>query len=238
VVATVGSRRVVDITERDLGVLTFAVEMFGLPLPLVAELIGRASPGPLPLRSAERIARRTVARLEAGRYARRASIRREVWVVPRAAGLALAQSPEHDKPYGLWSPQGWKAEHLAGVARLRLWLQDHYPEARWEPERAIRRRCADANRANRAAGVELRTRYADGGLYLPDGRAVGIELELTRKPSADYAGIVADQDPAWSTVWWYTRPGLVAGLTAALREAGAIDHHVFPLSGELAGVIS
>ncbi|HYY79620.1 MAG TPA: hypothetical protein VFD04_10615, partial [Actinomycetes bacterium] len=62
-----GSRAVV--TSRDFAVLSFAVEMFGLPMPLVAELAGRHTAGTLGPPAAERVARRVAARLEAGGYA-------------------------------------------------------------------------------------------------------------------------------------------------------------------------
>jgi hypothetical protein len=233
VVATVGNRALV--TDRDLAVLSFAVEMFGLPLPLVAELVRREATEPLSPASADRIARRTVARLEAGRYARRTVIRREVWLVPRAAGLAMAQQPDQDEPYGLWQPQGWKAEHIAAIARLRLWLTDHYPGSRWESERAIRRRWAAYHKQ---VGLDTRTRYADGALHFPDGRVFGIELELHIKPADMYVGIVADQDPAWTGgVWWFTRVAHVMALRRVLEDAGAVDHTVIALSGDLAPVI-
>ena len=143
------------------------------------------------------------------------------------AGLALGQDPAQEEPYEAWQPRGWKLAHLAAVARLRLWLQDRYPGASWESERAIRRRWATVHRASR---IDTRTRYADGGLHLSDGRAVGVEVELHVKKAHLYQGIVADQDPQWTAgVWWFTPPAQVQLLRTRLADAGAAGHQVYQL---------
>jgi hypothetical protein len=214
-VVVVGSRA--HITRRDLELLTFAGEMFGVPMGLAAELLCRHAAGTLSPRAAETVARRTAARLEAGGYARRLTVAGQVWLVPTGRGLALV-CDEDEQPYEVWQPQGWKLEHVATVARLRLWLLDRYPGASWESERAIRRRWAAVHRQ---VGIDTRTRYADGGLHLADGRAVGVEVELHVKKPALYEGIVADQDPDWHEggVWWFTPPAHVDLLRARLADA-------------------
>jgi hypothetical protein len=229
-VVIVGSRPLV--TERDLQILTFAAEQFGLPMALAAELACRHAAGTLGRQAAERVARRTAARLEAGGYARRLVVAGEVWLIPTGRGLALVADPD-EPPYEVWRPQGWKLAHVATTARLRLWLCDRYPGTSWESERAIRRRWAAVHRAS---GVDTRTRYADGGLHLPDGQAVGVEVELHIKKPPLYEGIAVDQDTAWTAgVWWFTRPGQIELLAARLAAAGAVDHQVYPLPEEVAG---
>jgi hypothetical protein len=221
------------VTRRDLQVLTFAGEQFGLPMAVVAELLARhaaSTTRPLGASAAATVARRTAARLEAGGYAERLSVAGEVWLVPTGRGLALVADPD-EPPYEVWRPQGWKLEHVATVARLRLWLCDRYPGAAWESERAIRRRWAQVHRAS---GVDTRTRYADGGLHLPDGRAIGVEVELHIKKPHLYDGIAADQDPAWTGgVWWFTPPAQVDLLGRRLAEVRATRHRVFQLPEEL-----
>jgi hypothetical protein len=71
----------------------------------------------------------------------------------------------------------------------------------------------------------------DGALWWPNEDATGIEVELHIKKPNRYAGIVHDVDPHWNAgVWWFTRPELVALLTARLAEAGGGDFHtVYPL---------
>jgi hypothetical protein len=229
-VVIVASRPLV--TRRDLQVLTFAAEQFGLPMGLAAELASRHAAGTLGRQAAERVARRTAARLEAGGYSRRLVVAGEVWLVPTGRGLALVADPD-ERPYEVWRPQGWKLEHVATAARLRLWLTDRYPGAAWESERAIRRRWAAVHRAS---GVDTRTRYADGGLHLPDGQAVGVEVELHIKKSPLYEGIAVDQDTAWTAgVWWFTPPAQVELLGARLAATGAVDHQVYALPEEVAG---
>jgi hypothetical protein len=96
-----------------------------------------------------------------------------------------------------------------------------YPEATWESDRAIRARWH---------GSGARVRLADGGLHFPDGEAVGVELERYTKKLGRYQGAVADADPAWSAVWWFTPIGRVPLLTQRLREAGGGDvHQVYQL---------
>jgi hypothetical protein len=229
-VVIVASRPLV--TERDLQVLTFAAEQFGLPMALAAELACRHAAGTLGRQAAERVARRTAARLEAGGFARRLVVAGEVWLIPTGRGLALVADPD-ERPYEVWRPQGWKLAHVATTARLRLWLCDRYPGAAWESERAIRRRWAAVHRAS---GVDTRTRYADGGLHLPNGQAIGVEVELHIKKPPLYEGIAVDQDTAWTGgVWWFTPATQVELLRSRLADAAAVDHQVYPLPGEVAG---
>ena len=212
------ARRAV-VTRRDLAVLTFAGEQFGLPMATVAELLARHAAATRPLRAsaAATVARRTAARLEAGGYAERLTVAGEVWLVPTSRGLALVRE-DQARPYEVWQPAAWKLEHIAAVARLRLALADQYPQARWESERSIRRRWA---------GSGARVRYADAGLHFPDGTAVGIECELHVKKPHLYQGIALDQDPAWTGgVWWYCPAAQVALLRRRLDDAGATAHQV------------
>jgi hypothetical protein len=220
-VVVVGRRTTV--TRRDLEVLTFAGEQFGLPMPVVAELVVRhAAPGrPLRPDAAAAVARRTAARLEAGGFAERLAVAGEVWLVPTSRGLALVRSDDDPRAYQVWRPAAWKLDHVAAVARLRLHLTDTYPQARWESERSIRRRWA---------GSGARVRYADAGLHFPDGRAVGVECELHVKAPHLYQGIALDQDPAWTAgVWWFCPAGQVGLLRRRLDDAGAVDHQVHAL---------
>ena len=215
------------VTQRDLAVLTFAGEMFGVPMTLAAELASRHTAGTLSPQAAERIARRTAARLEAGGYAERLAVAGEVWLVPTARGLALVREDDQPRRVEVWRPAAWKLEHIAAVGRLRLWLADRYPEARWESERAIRRRWAEYHKR---VEIDTHTRYADGGLHFPDGHAVGVECELHVKKPHLYEGIALDQDSAWTAgVWWFCPAAQVELLRRRLADAGAVGHEVHPL---------
>jgi hypothetical protein len=208
------------IGDRDLSVLSFAVEQFAVSMPLAATLIERAAAGPLSRPVAERLARRLAARLEDARYIKRVRVAGQVWLVPTAPGLALASPPNDDgeeDAYRLWHPVSWKMEHVDTVARLRLHLLDAHPGSAWESERSIRRRWHDTG---------ARVRHADGGLQLGDGVAAGIECELHIKRQSLYDGIVGDVDPAWTAIWWYTPAGHAALLRARLERAGAAAGHL------------
>src|SRR5207247_6288217 len=139
--------------------------------------VARHAAGPLQEATAATVARRTAARLEAGGYARRVRVLGEVWLVPTGRGLAMAAGDD-GKPFELWRPVEFKLSHAAAVARLRLWLADQHPDTLWENERQIRRRLAAADAQ---AAQRLGFRIADGGLHWPDGRAVGVECELSMK---------------------------------------------------------
>jgi hypothetical protein len=209
------------VTRRDLELLTFAGEQFGVPMTLAAELLRRHTAGTLDRAAADRIARRTAARLEAGGFAERLQVAGEVWLVPTSRGLALTREGESERPYEVWRPAAWKLEHVAAVARLRLHLADRYPQARWESERSIRRRWA---------GSGARVRFTDAGLHFPDGAAVGIECELHIKKPYLYEGIALDQDTAWTGgIWWFCPPARVGLLRRRLDDAGAIAHEVYAL---------
>jgi hypothetical protein len=208
-----------------LAVLRFAVEQFALPMAMVAELVRRGD-DVTSQAVAERVARRLAARLEAGHYTRRVSVAGQTWMVPTGLGLALGMAEGQSLPYAIWHPVGWKLEHVATVARLRLALVDAFPGSSWESERAIRRRWHNTG---------ARVRHADGGLHLPSGAAAGIEVELHTKRQSLYDGIVGDVDPAWSAgCWWFAPAGHVDTLRRRLEVAGAGDgHQVHELPGEV-----
>jgi hypothetical protein len=220
------------IPDRDLRVLEFAAEMYGVPMSLAAELIA-ADPASvdtdggrrkaLNVKNSETVARRTAARLEAGHLARRVTVRREPWLVPTGPGLALATAEGQEEPYELWHPVAWKLEHVAATARLRLHLAKQRPEATWISERAIRRRWKNDS-------PEARVRKCDGGLRWPDGTATGVEVELHVKGEHLYQGIVADRDQEWDTgIWWYCPAGDMQRLSRYLEAAGGFDHKVHEL---------
>jgi hypothetical protein len=211
----------VRVTDRDLAVLSFAVDQFAIPMVMVAELVRRGG-STATTAVAEAVARRLAARLEAGHYVRRVRVAGEVWMVPTGRGIALGMPDGDDRPYDLWQPVKWKLEHISTVARLRLALVDAFPGSTWESERAIRRRWHNTG---------ARVRHADGGLHLPSGAAAGIEVELNTKRQSLYDGIVGDTDPTWTAgVWWFAPAGHVETLRRRLASAAqGLDHQVHEL---------
>jgi hypothetical protein len=199
-----------QITDRDRQVLTFAVEMFGLPLPILAEMV----PG-------DRVGRRIVGRLEAARLARRVRVAGQTWLVPTSRGIERTELG-----YDVWKPAGWKLEHHATVIGVRLHLEGRFPDAVWISERSIRRRYRDQGGQGRRA---------DGALRWPDGNCTGIEVELSVKSKRQpgvlsgpdrYADIVRQADPTWNAgIWWFTPAGHVDTLAKRLAAAGGGDVH-------------
>jgi hypothetical protein len=213
----------VRVTARDAVVLRFLGEQFGAPLSVVAGLYGVG----------DRVARRQVARLERAGFASRLAVAGQQWVVPTRAGLRFA-----DLDLEVWQPRAWKLEHVEATGRLRLRLAELYPDAVWTSERAIRSRWANTG---------ARVRFADGQLDFPQGRCVGIELELHRKKRFEYEGIVRDVDPAFDQVWWFvpSHPNQhlvevtwLREVLAAIPKPDRPEHLVYPIAGDLAGVLS
>ena len=184
----------VRLTTRDAAVLRFLGEKFGAPLSVVAGLYGVG----------DRAARHNAERLQRAGLVSRLAVAGQQWVVPTRAGLRFA-----DLEHEVWQPRAWKLEHVEGVARLRLALATRYPGAVWTSERAIRSRWANSG---------ARVRFADGQLDLPDGRCVGVELELHRKKRWEYAGIGRDVDPAFDEVWWFCPAADLEWLADVLAE--------------------
>lgn len=207
----------VRVTARDARVLRWIGDQFGAPLSVVERLYGVGG----------RVARRQVARLERAGFASRMTVAGQQWVVPTRAGLRFA-----DLDHQVWQPRAWKLEHVEVVGRLRLRLAQLHPEAAWTSERAIRSRWANTG---------ARVRFADGQLDFPDGRCVGVELELHPKKRHEYTAILADVDPAFDQVWWFVPDGAaLAWLQEVLDAIPAPqrpEHLVLKLADELAGVL-
>jgi hypothetical protein len=156
---------------------------------------------------------------------------RHAWSVPASPAASWRRQEEcgWSRPAGLryagldydaWSLVGWKAAHVAAVARMRLHLERQYPGAPWESERAIRVRWH---------GTGARVRIPDG-IIGDHPRRIGVEVELHRKGADRYAGILADRDPDLSACWWYVQAADVAWLRKVLDGiACPIDQLVFEL---------
>jgi hypothetical protein len=201
------------ITDRDLQVLRFAGEQYGVSQPLAEELCARLAPAPLAAGARETTARRALARLDNSGFIERLRVGRlGVWAVPTSRGLRMA-----GLPYGRWQPSAWKLRHIEAVSRLRLWLADREPKATSVCERELR---------HRWHGSGARVRIADGALVFPDGAAIGIECELNVKAAHRYQAVVADVDPAWSAgVWWFVPTAQVDLLRSRLQAVGAGAQH-------------
>jgi hypothetical protein len=195
----------VQSTRRDVAVLRWLGEQYGLDLITFGELLAYLNPEAA--RSADHLAnaRRYARRLERLGYADRRTVAGERWIFPTAAGLEFA-----GLPFDEWRPVGWKLPHTRGVARLRMQLELAHPGSLWESERSIR---------DRQVKAKTRGRVPDGILELPSRSRIGVELELTRKSRKRYAETLAAVDPRLDGYWWFVPPGEVEWLTTYLRQA-------------------
>jgi hypothetical protein len=215
------------ITQRDVLTVRWIAEMYAVSVDVFGELLARFVPADASTRASrfgerepsrvatlatrERLARRHVGRLESMDLLQRFRLTSGPWVAPTRAGLrrvGLSWEP--------WDVSDWQLDHLEAVARLRLHLERAYLDAGWISEREIR---------SHWHGKGARVRLADGALEWPDGDATGVECELHVKRLDRYQSAVADRDPRWSEVWWFTPAAQVALLTARLTEAGGGDRH-------------
>lgn len=195
----------VQATARDLQVLRFAGEMYGVPLELFGRLYEWYGERELTASSRATLGRGHAARLEALGFAGRHRRLGRRWVFLTGRGMR-----EAGLPFAPDEPELWKLEHVETVARLRLHLEAAYPGSRWESERCIKRRYRQEH---------LRGRIPDGLLELPSGAQVAIEVELSRKRRNRYPDLFGTPE-SWDATWWFARnPVEAAWLRERMAEA-------------------
>ncbi|WP_280410998.1 hypothetical protein [Nocardia asiatica] len=168
----------VRIGPRDLWAVQWLSEMRGVPMDVVADLLGTSEP------NAYRVALRWK---DAGLVIAESlrPVPGSQWVVPTAttATSLLGFTVQS------WIPGPKEAKHLTLTARVRLALAGNEPgvEDTWVSERVLRR--SDAQRPIGFGGE--RPHLHDGHWTDDLGRLHAIEVELTRKGSADIRRTVA-----------------------------------------------
>lgn len=157
---------------RDMWAIQWCAEQFGVPMSVLAALLSTSET------NAYRVAKRW---RDAGLVARETMrpVPGSQWVVP----TATAASSLLGFPTQSWIPGPKDARHLMLTARVRLALAGNLPGVpdTWVSERVLRR--SDANRPT-AFSAE-RPHLHDGHWTDDLGRLHAIEVELTRKGSAD-----------------------------------------------------
>jgi hypothetical protein len=181
----------VDVTQRDLDVVRWVGEMYTVDLDLFSRLYEHFGGRPLTEASRVTLGRVHAARLESLGFAVRRRLINRRWVFPTVRGFREAGLPFSYT----YDPPLWKLDHLATVARLRLYLERQHPGATWEAERWIRRRYR---------AEHIRGRVPDGLLEFPDGRQVALEVELHRKTYKRYPELLEELEN-WDETWWYVR---------------------------------
>ncbi len=195
----------VIVTERDVQVLRFAGEMYGVRSDVLHALLSSLSPtrGRLARDGlSDRAVRLWLERIERGGYLTRRRLLGHVWVTPTRTGLDLAGLPFERWNFGARlrddAPGGWALEHVHAVALVRLVLQAELPGGTWVAEREFRRQ-------RQLTGA--RVRVPDGAIDVGE-RRIGIEVELTGKKPDKYLHILRDSHVSLDELRWYTKPAL------------------------------
>jgi hypothetical protein len=209
-------------TPRDLQLLRWIGEMYGVPLQTFGDLLAKFSPGRVAAGSRGTLARRHAQRLETLGLAVRRPMLGHRWVFLTPRGMREAGLPFQGGALPLW-----KLDHTAVVARLRLHIEAEHPTWRWESERWIRYRYRQA---------KIKGRIPDGLLELPEGYRIAIEVELTRKGHNRYPELFEAQE-SWRETWWYV-PTATDAVWLRDRMAEAVlplqpHHSVHVLPGEV-----
>ncbi|WP_280232289.1 hypothetical protein [Nocardia cyriacigeorgica] len=168
----------VRIGPRDMWAVQWLAEMYGAPMNVVAELLG----------TSETNAYRVVGRWRDAGLVSDDPMRPvpgPMWVVPTAAAASSLLGFTVQR----WVPGPKDARHVTLTARARIALAGReIGEDSWSSERILRR---EANRKTPFGSSEPRAHLHDGHWTDDLGRLHAIEIELTRKGSADIRDTVS-----------------------------------------------
>lgn len=201
-------------TRRDLEVLQFAGEMYGVRGDVLHALLSSLSPAPGQVARdglSDRAVRLWLERMERGGYVTRRRLLGHVWVTPTRIGLDLAGLPYERWNFGARlmddAPGGWVLGHVHAAALVRLVLQAELTGGTWVPERAFKRQ---------RQLIGARVRVPDGAIDVED-RRIGVEVELTGKKPEKYRHILRDPHVSLDQLRWYTKPALRPWLERTLE---------------------
>jgi hypothetical protein len=222
------------ITERDVAVLGWLGEQYGVRADVLGVLLGRY--GSVPEGVSRRAVFKAVDRWERAGLARAVRLLGRTWVVPTRAGLDLAGAG-----YAVWSGNVRTLAHVHAASLVRLAVELTMPPGgRWVSERALRREL-DQALGGRMRGHRLH--LADGAIEAPDTGEwdqpprVAVEVELTRKEHRRLPLIVRElRDSGYVRVIWFAAPEVERPLRATLERvqampgaAGGLQLEVRPL---------
>ena len=191
--ATRADKGQVRLTPRDLEVMTFMGEQYGLRKDQLARY----------LEVSDRTLRALIDRWVRGGLINRRTIfaGQPAWLWPTRQGLELS-------PVALphWEPRPGILEHVYWVTEVRLRVADRHPDSHWTSERILRAEVGGTNRPE----------HMPDALVTKAGKQIAVEVQLAHK-SRDRAGAsVASLTDAYDGVWMFAQAG---GPTAALQRA-------------------
>ncbi|HEY1777050.1 MAG TPA: hypothetical protein VGG41_12900 [Solirubrobacteraceae bacterium] len=170
------------LSRRDVEVLAFVGEQYGLRLDQLGVLLARG----------ERTPQRVVARLrQAGLVEARPLLAGEPgWLWLTAAGRRAS-----GRPFPGWAPRLGLLTHIEAVTWVRLYVRSRSSESGWVCERTLLK-----DRVRQADHVP------DGVVLTPAGESHAIEVELTVKSRARTERIIDELSAAHDAVVYFTTP--------------------------------
>ena len=175
----------VRLTARDLQVMAFLAEQYGIRKDQLPRLVGGVS---------ERTIRALIDRwVRAGLVSRRSIFAgTHAWLWPTREGLELSGEA---LPY--WEPRPGILEHVYWVNEIRFRVAGRHPDSAWVSERRLRAEAGGANRPE----------HMPDGLVLKSDRRIGVEVQLAQKSRERAAETLAHLTEAYDGAWIFAKAG-------------------------------
>lgn len=175
----------VRITARDVEVMTFLAEQYGIRKDQLPRLVGGVS---------ERTIRALIDRWVRGGLVNRRTIfaGEHAWLWPTRDGIELSGER---LPY--WEPRPGILEHVYWVTEIRFRVAERHPDSAWVSERRLRAEAGGANRPE----------HMPDGLVLKVDRRIAIEVQLAQKSRERAAETLAHLTEAYDGAWIFAKAG-------------------------------
>jgi hypothetical protein len=197
-------------TPRDLAVLLWIAEQYGVRRDHLALLLGREAqaetrtPGRLGVTTVNDWVQRW----------RRAGVLESTHVLagqPSWVWLTRAGLDHLELDYRLWEPKARGVEHLHAVNEARLWVEARELEAEWRSERSLRSGqpfVAGQTRAEHQPDAEVELR----------GQRVAIEVERSSKSKKRQPAILYQLARRYDAIWYFCAPATQRLMERALAD--------------------
>ena len=187
----------IKLTERDLSVLRFVGEQYGVRQDQLARLLKRPAEGAL----SDSATRAVLARWEkAGLTDSRTVIADE----PKFIWLTRKGLDEVGLSFKPWAPTAASLAHIFWTNQVRMHTEERHPQSSWRSERELRK-----GRVMQSIST-AQAHEVDAEIHLPEG-IVAVEVELTPKSAERRRSIMAEVIQRYATVWYFA-PANVASL--------------------------
>ena len=189
----------VRLTARDLDVMAFMSEQYGIRKDQLPRLVGDV---------AERTIRALIDRwVRAGLIKRRTIFAGEhSWLWPTREGLELSGEA---LPY--WEPRPGILEHVYWVNEIRFRVAERHADSAWVSERRLRAEAGGANRPE----------HMPDGLVLKGDTRIAVEVQLAQKSRERAAETLAHLTGTYDGSWIFAKAG--GPFQAIDRALAALD---------------